>query len=160
MKYRYCLTINQSSRNIIKEATYNYGVVRNIKIVIGKKFGQVSFEMNTKKSFDDFINFKISPVKDALIKIHLMYALLNHKGLEVEHITCQINDDEKVYDSDSENFPFLFSMIATNDLNLSGNWEGVCDGLVQQSKTMMNQDARYSAIYAYLMSKGREFEYD
>ncbi|MCR5202199.1 MAG: hypothetical protein K6D02_03780, partial [Lachnospiraceae bacterium] len=67
MKYKYCLTINQKSKSVIKELIYNYGVVRNIKIVIGKKYVQVLFEMNTMKTFDEFINFKISPVKDALI---------------------------------------------------------------------------------------------
>lgn len=159
MKYQYSFKINKERKRNVIEYEYSFGRVKKIKLIIGDDYAKVSFEMNTKKKIEDFINFNILPVRDAYVKCYLLHAIIKKRGLKINQIECQIDDEIRKFDKSDKNFPFLYSMIPNENIDLVGDWEELGSLLVHQTKTKMNKDTRYSAVYSYLMSKGREFEY-
>lgn len=161
MKNKYSVSINYETKEEYEHSyCYSFGTTKGIHIEIAPNAAKIYFEMNVIKTFDDFSNLKIALYKDAYVKCYLLHVILYKEPLIVKKVCVQINEKTAEFDETYDNFPFLFSMITKKNLEICDEWKQIDNILVQQTKSKMNEDNRYVAIYAYFMSKSREYEFD
>lgn len=142
------------------EYIYSYGSVQDIKISINRKSAEIYFSMKTQKEFEDFSNLTVRPFKDAYIKVHLLAVLLFGIGFESKTLCININDISKTIICTQENFPIVVSMLGNKKININWPWIDICKEYCTKTKTSICEDLRFTALYAFLLSKTREYEYD
>ena len=156
-KHSYVIHINGGYQR--NPQTYKFGNTKNITLAIGRQKATVTFEMGKRKTHDELIHFSLKLFRDAYRKVYFLHAIMHGEGLTVRQLLISIDGEERSYDGNTPNFPFLFSMIGKN-LCLDPSWEGVTGAFLSTTKTEQDEDLRFSAACAYLASLGRNYEID
>lgn len=163
MKVHYRLIINKEPKNC-HPYIYQYGPTSGIKLSVGEQAALLEFNMTVSKQFDDIVSMKVQLIPDAMRKVYLIHALKQDEGLAVEKITVFIGDESRTYNKskDSPHFPFVFSMISCEHLNLGSAWNSsdMLSEIFHVVKTDADRDYRFAALYSYLSSIGRPYEID
>lgn len=156
-KHSYVIHMNGGYRK--NPQTYKFGNTKGIELAIGRQKATVAFEMGTRKTHDELIHFSLKLFRDAYRKVYFLHAIMNGEGLTVRQLSISIDGEERIYDGNTPNFPFLFSMIGKN-LCLDPSWAGLTGTFLSTTKTEQEEDLRFSAVYSYLSGLSREYEID
>ena len=159
-EYSYSIMINRDFDVPQYLFQYSYGSVKDICIQIAEMAAKISFSMKTEKTFEDFYGLRVLAFKDAYIKIHMLSVLLYGKGIPVTNIVVTINGNSCSKEQNQEGFPRVFSMLGEEALGIKAPWDVISKEYCAKSKTMISEDHRFTSLYAYLLSKVREYEYD
>ena len=159
-EYLYTIVINGDFAEPEHKFQYSYGSVKGICIQIANIKAKISFTMKTEKTYEDFCGLRVLAFKDAYLKVHMLSALLYGKGIAVKKLNITINDSSRSVELGQEDFPIVFSMLGERQLGIKAPWEAICKEYCFKTKTAISEDHRFASLYAYLLSKVREFEYD
>ena len=121
---------------------------------------RLEFGMGTKKDIrtPDFFRNKL--VKDGLRRMYLLHAMAMDSRLWIETITVTRNEESAVYDENTPDFPFLFSMLTARELKLPESWrqERFLEDVLSRPKSETDNDARYACLFSFLAGTGRVYE--
>lgn len=159
-EYSYTVIINNDFSESQYTFQYSYGAVKEISIQFDNMSAKISFSMKTEKTYEDFCSLKVMAFKDAYIKTHMLSLLLYGNGMTVKKLIIIINDDSRSIEQGQENFPLVYSMLGEKSIGIKAPWEAICKIYCSKSKTAISEDHRFASLYAYLLSKVREYEYD
>ena len=161
MKVHYRLIINEEPKNC-HPYIYRYGPTSGIELSVGEQAVLLEFNMTVSKQFDDIVSMKVQLVPDAMRKAYLIHALKQDVGLSIKRITIFIDEESRIYEIGSPHFPFMFSMISCDNLNLGNAWNNtdMLSEIFHIVKTDADRDYRFAALYSYLSSIGRSYEID
>lgn len=160
-KHKYKIIINSEPK--VSGSVYKYGNTDGIEIRVSNQKASISYEMSVIKSFEDFTSLKDRVFKDAYKKIFLIHAVKCNTGLQVNKIIIQIDDSEKIITKENDltgHFPFVFSLIKNENLGLGSEWSELEGKILELTKTKLIDDQRFSAVYAFLNAKTREYRID
>lgn len=160
-RHKYRIIINRESK--AKADVYDFGHTKGINLKVSKQKVTIEFEMTLLKELSDFTGLKFDLFNDAYKKAYLIHAIRYSEGLIVNSIQIFIDGDAHCIEKDSDttgHFPYMFSMITSKKLNLNNKWKTIETEIIKTTKTQSNKDLRFSAIYAFLASKSREYEID
>ena len=158
--HRYKITINAAPQKPITY-TYKYDKTEGIELKISKQKVAVSFQMTTKKEYDDIISFRVRLVKDALRKAHLLHAISFDSSLTVKKIIVVIDDEERIYTNTTTGFPFFFSMLDSKNFGWGQSWsQNQIVAVLSGTKTQTENDYRFISLFSYLAGQSKQFEID
>lgn len=143
-----------------EEWKYDYSSSKGIAIRLGLNSAQIIFDMKTKRTVSDLISFRLPLVRDAYRKVYQLHAVVYNKGLCVKKIYVNAGSEESVFDSGTNDFPFMFSMIEEAELGLSNSWRGLDKAIMSYTKTKKDSDLRFASMFSYFASKSRQYEID
>lgn len=155
-KHTYIININGGSKR--QELLYGYGHVKGVSIRIGKQQATITYQTGTKREVDELISFKDNTFRDAYRKVYLLHAIIMDQGLVVKRIDVNIDGEVTSFDKSSPSFPFMFSMIGNGKLNLSCKWKGITSEVISTTKTKLEKDLRFGAMFSYLSSRSKQYE--
>ena len=160
-KYSYSITINAPAKKG-SNFTYSFGNTQNVQICIGKNSVSSFFQLTVKKTHEELLQMKLKLLRDVLRKSYLLFAIINNKSLEIKTINISVDNDIITYDSNSDNFPYVFSMLNSKDFGLTNEWqnEKLYDYIIHSTKTSSDWDYKNCAIQAFLLGKSRNYETD
>lgn len=139
----------------------SFGGTKNISFVLAKQRVTIRFQMGVKKTFEDFITFRSEIFKDVYRKAYLMHAVLFKEGLAVSSLSVQIDEEQRCYDASVPGFPFLYSMLGRQPIQLSDAWRSLAQTVfADSSKSSIESDCRNCAVQSYLLSFSRQYETD
>lgn len=157
-KHRYTITVNGAPENGVT-IDYKYGGTACI-LTCSSGCARLEFGMGTKKDIHtpDFFLNKL--VKDSLRKIYLLHAMAMDSRLWIEAITVTRNEETAVYDQTTPDFPFLYSMLRSQELKLPESWrqERFLRNVLNRPKSETDNDARYACLFSFLAGTGKRFE--
>ncbi len=142
---------------------YSAGSTKGIELHVVNNGAMVRVTMDSKKNtHEDLRYFRNAVLKDAFRKVFFLHALRYDYNLEPHKIIMSIDGDERIYDKETEGFPFLYSMISKVAMGLPDSWKE--PELIQRflglSKSKSDEDLMSIAVNAFLASKGREYVID
>lgn len=156
MKYLYAIEINTpSSRRLCIE--YRYGSVRGIKLSIGKRGARICFSTNRLHDATEILSEADTLVMDAIKKACLIYALVNGKSLDIQHVNVLLNGERIVTEAFTRERPLVYSMLS-GKLGIEGI--GLDDPalLNQLANTPKSKNDRTdAALTAYLVARTRTY---
>lgn len=160
-KHSYSIEINGGAKIGIKQV-YSFRSTKDISIIIGTQKATISFLYGPLKKPEEFTELKDKLFRDALRKAYLLHAFLKNEGLAIKTINYRIDNDSYSFDWNTPNFPFVFSMIPSRELNLSKEWQNdeVIAFYAGATKTSSDTSYRNCAALAYLASKSRSYQTD
>ena len=155
---RYTITVNGAPENGI---TIDYAYSRTAcTLTCSPGCARLEFVMGTKKDIHtpDFFQNKL--VKDGLRKIYLFHAMATDSRLWIEQITVTRNEESAVYGEETQDFPFLFSMLTARELNLPESWRDAdfLQSVLNRPKSETDNDARYACLFSFLAGIGKRYE--
>ena len=157
-KHRYTIIVNGAPENGVT-IDYKYGGTACI-LTCSSGCARLEFGMGTKKDIHtpDFFLNKL--VKDSLRKIYLLHAMAMDSRLWIETITVTRNEETAVYDKTTPDFPFLYSMLRSQELKLPESWrrERFLRNVLNRTKSETDNDARYACLFSFLAGTGKRFE--
>ena len=129
----------------------------------------------SRKVKGSIFTFNKKNAEDAVRKAYILYALTTGKGLEIKEYFLgkrengSVPDKEyKAYNEESQ-LPFVVSMLKDNML-IHNKQEGQCGGIfgnqaimdyvVKAKRSNYQSDKKMIALFAYLISRSREYEMD
>lgn len=157
-KHLYTITVNGMPENGVT-IDYKYGGTA-CALTCAKDCALLRFTMTTKKDIHDPEFFQSKLVKDSLRKIYLLHAMAMDSRLWIETITVQRNGESAVYDKETPDFPFLYSMLRSKELKLPAKWreERFLRNVLNRPKSETDNDARYACLFSFLAGTGKRFE--
>lgn len=157
-KHRYTITVNRTPENGVS-IDYKYGATPCV-LTCARDCAQLTFEMGTKKDIAEADFFRNKLVKDSLRKMYLLHAMALDSRLWIQTITVTRNGETAVYDRQTPDFPFLFSMLRAKELKLPGKWreERFLRNVLTLPKSATDNDARYACLFSFLAGTGKRFE--
>lgn len=160
-KHEYKIIINKECKNA-HPYCYEYSRTKGIELHVAKNKATIRVEMMVLKSFEDIKDFKVAVLRDAYRKIFLLYGVKYDQNIKATKIIISIDGKERSYDKTTQGFPFIFSMISENPMNLSEEWRNraFCKELIKNAKYRNDKSLPYIAVNAYLSSKGRMYVTD
>ena len=119
-KHTYIVTVNRipATRDPIEYKYLNISCA----LTCSKDAASVRFEMSNAKTHEDLITFRFDLVKDAMRKMYLLHAMRFNTRLRVRSVTVTIDDESRVYEQGYPGFPFLYSMLRSQELKLPESW--------------------------------------
>lgn len=158
-KYTYQIILNDAAKTG-QPILYKFGMTSDIQLYIYPQKAIIEFEMGSKKTVDDLLSFKVKIFRDAFRKVYLLHALKYDCGLEVKKMQIMADKEVKLFDAETPNFPFLFSMIEPRPLGVGNQWEAAMDRILELPKTKQDTDHRFSALFSLLASSSRSYRID
>lgn len=121
---------------------------------------RLEFGMGTKKDIHTPDFFRNKLVKDGLRRMYLLHAMAMDSRLWIETITVTRNEESAVYDENTRDFPFLFSMLTARELKLPESWrqERFLEDVLSRPKSETDNDARYACLFSFLAGIGKRYE--
>ena len=159
-KYKYVVHINKHVNTPYIEYTYTFGNTKDIHLTVGEQTATIQFFMSVLKEPEDLVSFDVKLFRDAYRKILLLHLLENKTNLVVENILIQTNTRIKLFDSKTDHFPFLFSMVSEGKLYLGKEWSSdyFRSCLLVLTKSSSDHDLRYSSLSAFLVSRNKKYQ--
>lgn len=157
-KYSYTVTVNavpEAGRTI----EYKYRSTPCV-LTCSKGAVQLRFEMGVKKKISQPAFFSEDLVKDAMRKMYLMHAMVFDGRLWIDTITVTRGDEAAVYDKETSQFPFLFSMLTSSELKLPDSWrdDAFLTEVLTRPKSAADDDARFACLFSFLAGAGKRYE--
>lgn len=160
-KHIYEVIINGRTRN--QYIQYDFGNIKGICLSVGDQKAIIRIEVGSLRKVVDILCFRYKDFRDAYRKTFLIHALKYNKGLEVKRINVSIDGEEQHFDREHDptgHFPYMFSMIEKRELYLHDSWKSLIQQVVTTTKTNVDKDLRFSAMYSFLASKSRIYSVD
>lgn len=160
-KHSYQIDINGGSKKGTS-LSYNFGGTKNIQIILGKNRASVHFGMSVLKEPEDFSLLRFGLFRDCLRKVYLLHALYNQKGLVISNISISIDEDSFEFSSTTDGFPFVWSMLEGNNIELPSAWrsDDVIAKVLSWTKTSSDNDYLSCATNAFLLAQCRRYRID
>ena len=141
---------------------YKFSNTKNIELHVKKNSATIKYRMKTKKTPNELIAFKDGVFKDSYRKIFLLHGLLFDQDIKVKTVTISVDEIKETYNSDTEGFPFIYSMISKIPMQLPRAWKTkeFCFPLIATPKSNSSNDFKQISVLAFLCSKGRPYIMD
>ena len=155
---RYTVTVNSAPEG---GAAIGYTYSRTAcTLTCSPGCARLEFEMGTKKDIHTPEFFQNKLVKDGLRRMYLLHAMSMDSRLWIDTITVIRNDETAVYDRNTQDFPFLYSMLTARELKLPEKWreERFLQTVLSRPKSETDNDARYACLFSFLAGIGKRYE--
>lgn len=159
--HTYKISINGGC-NVKDPLIYCFSNTKGIELHVKRNKASIIFQMGVEKTQEQMLTFTVPVWKDAYRKVFLVHALLFDQDLDVRKLIISIDDNAVEYDASTEGFPFIYSMISKDPMNLPESWKTreFLQSIVSKTKSKGNLDLTQISVMAFLASKGRGFEID
>lgn len=151
-------SVEGSFEKIELDCATGKGAPRPFKFMIQRNAVEIYYEMSKVKPLDYIIE-KSNVFRESLTKAYLCHALLLSSSLRIERMIIFIANKEYTIDRSCYNrFPFVFSVLAEDDLHLNNNFRFIAEKVVVNSIGCNQRDLRYTSLASYLSAKSKTYQ--
>lgn len=134
--------------------TYSFSGTSNISLKISENSFYVSYKITTNPS-----SFNSNYFYDAIRKVYILHLIIFSKPINLDNVRLTIETDTKVLPENTE--PLLYSLVNeefSKPRRIPESWQN--DGFIKKllNTSESDYDARFSALFALLVSKSKEYE--
>lgn len=161
MKHVYEIYFNQKTEEIGN--SYSFGNTKDINLKVKMQCAALRFKSGKLYTIDDFITFKNKLFRDAYRKIHLIHMVSQGTGLNVQSIIFVIDGVMQVINRENDpngHFPYMFPMKMIKNNNMGSDWKCLENPILHSTKTAIEEELPFVAMYSFLMSCCREYSID
>lgn len=157
-KNRYVIRINTNSGKCMQYA-YAFGRTKNIRLKIWEKSAEIRADTAKIYSPEDILSPESFLFADAIRKALLLQMLLYSNSMEIRKISVFVNGKAEPFTYGKDQHAPVYSLISGKLLRpVSEGWKN--DSVIQTilSIPKSRYDGRTAALFAYLLSKSKNYE--